>query len=137
MPAVYASSDVRTLLDEAYYKSRRYGWKPADFRTQLAVKMNWRLNRMLDLTDAATLRELGVSKNALKNCDWKASQDAGDEALTQAIARAAFENMAEGLVVPSARNVTGINLVYYPSHRLAGTVIQTLNEEDIPFRHGL
>jgi hypothetical protein len=73
----------------------------------------------------------------MTSCDWLAEQAAGREAVTQAIARAAFENLAEGLVVPSARNPGGVNLVYYPNHRKDGSVIQTLNETAIPFMHGL
>ena len=34
------------------------------------------------------------------------------EALTQAIARAAFEHLAEGLVMPSARLKGGVNIHY-------------------------
>lgn len=60
------------------------------------------------------------------------------EALTPAIARAAFEHLAEGLAVPSARRKGGVNIIYYPSHRRDGTVIQTLNPAALPpDMHGL
>ncbi len=137
MPTVYASTELRTLLAEAYYKARRYGWRPAQFQPQLTVLMHWELQSVVDLTNATTRRALKVTKNAIVSCDWSAEQASGTEPVTQAIARAAFENLAEGLVVPSARRKGGVNLVYYPTHRRDGTVIQTLNEANIPVVHGL
>ena len=137
MPTLYASTDLMTLSAEAYYKSMRYGWTPAEFQTQLVIHMRWELQRVVDLTKAGTLKALIVTKKAIVNCDWFTEQTAGSEPITQAIARAAFENLTEGLVVPSARRTGGLNLVYYPTHKLNGTVIQTLNEASIPFLHGL
>ena len=57
--------------------------------------------------------------------------------MTQAIARAAFEHLAEGLIVPSARLKGGVNVVCFPTHRQNGTLIQTLDEANVPFTHGL
>ena len=137
MPTVYASTHPDTLNAEVYYKGRRYGWRRADFKAQLIVGMHWELQAVVDLTCAATLKGLGVKKADIIMCDWDAEQKAGHEPVTQAIARAAFENFAEGLVVPSARHYGGVNVVYYPALRRDGTLIQTLDEENIPFRHGL
>jgi RES domain-containing protein len=137
MPTLYGSTELATLAAEAYYKSRRAGWTPAQFQPQLTVHMRWELQAVVDLTNAATLKALKVTTKEIVTCDWEAEQAKGDEPVTQAIARAAFENLAEGLVVPSARRKGGVNLVYYPSHRRDGSVIQTLNEAAIPFMHGL
>ena len=137
MPAVYASMDLATLTHEAYYKCQRYGWVPEQFQPQLAVHMRWEFLRVLDLTSPETLRALNVTKQAVLGCDWHGEQWLGREPLTQAIGRAAFESLAEALVVPSARHRSGVNLVYYPTHRRAGTRIQTLGEEEIPWMHGL
>jgi RES domain-containing protein len=136
-PTIYSSTDPDTLNAEVYYKGRRYGWTQADFKAQLKIGMHWELQAVVDLTDAGTLRLLKVKKSDLLGCDWVGEQGAGREALTQALARAAFENLAEGLVVPSARHSGGINVVYYPSHKRDGTMIQTLDESSIPFLHGL
>jgi len=137
MPAVYASTDLATLSAEAYYKSRRYGWTAAQFQPQLVVNMRWELQSVVHLTTVAMLKALGVTRKEIVSCDWCAEQAAGRESVTQAIARAAFENLVEGLVVPSARRTGGVNIVYYPTHRRPGTLIQTLNEAAIPFMHGL
>jgi RES domain-containing protein len=137
MPTLYGSTTLATLAAEAYYKSRRFGWTPAQFQPQLTIQMRWELQAVVDLTNAATLKALKVTTKEIVACDWETEQAAGQEPVTQAIARAAFENLAEGLVVPSARHKGGVNIVYYPSHRRDGTVIQTLNEAMIPFMHGL
>lgn len=137
IPAVYASTDLATLSAEAYFKARRYGWTVAQFQPQLVVSMRWELQAVVDLTSPATLKAFQIAKKEILDCDWCAEQTGGREAVTQAIARAAFEHLAEGLVVPSARRLGGVNLVYYPTHRREGTVIRTLNETAIPFMHGL
>lgn len=137
MPTIYASTSPDTLNAEVYYKALRYGLRPADLKTQLVVWMHWELQAVLDLTSPTTLRALKVTKGEIINCDWDAEQSAGREPVTQAIARAAFEQQAEGLIVPSARHKGGVNVVYYPSHRRDGTVIQTLDEANVPFIHGL
>jgi RES domain-containing protein len=137
MPTVYASTDPATLSEELNYKGLRYGWSPADFKTQLRIGMHWELQKVLDFTSAATLKALKTSHSEMVKCDWDTEQKAGREPLTQALARAAFENLAEGLIVPSARRPGGVNIVYYPSHRQNGTVIQALDAAAIPFTHGL
>jgi len=137
MPTVYASTHPDTLHAESYYKGRRYGWNPADFKAQLIIGMRWEFQAVVDLTSPTILKALGVKKSDILGCDWDAEQRAGNEPMTQAIARAAFEHCAEGLVVPSARHSGGVNIVYYPPHRRDGSAIETLDEANIPLLHGL
>lgn len=138
MPTIYASTDPVTLNAEAYYKGLRYGWTKADFLGQLMVGMHWELQAVVDLTLPATLRALKVTHREIVTVDWDAEQTAGVEPVMQAIARAAFEHLAEGLIVPSARRKGGVNMVYYPSHRRDGTVIDTINPAALPpDMHGL
>jgi RES domain-containing protein len=138
MPTVYASTDPVTLNAEAYYKGLRYGWTPADFKSQLIVGMHWELQAVVDLTAPAIRAALKVTIREIVNVDWDAEQTAGREPVTQAIARAAFEHFAEGLIVPSARLKGGVNVVYYPSHRRDRTVIRMLNPGTLPpDMHGL
>jgi RES domain-containing protein len=137
MPTVYASTDAATLAAELNFKAPRYGLTPGQLKAQLTVGMRWEIQRVVDLTAAETLELLGVETDDLVRCDWLTEQNAGREALTQAIARAAFERQAEGLVVPSARLRGGVNVVYFPSHRRDGTLIETPDEAGVPFIHGL
>lgn len=132
IPAVHASTDPLTLADEQHYKAARYGWSAASFHPRLTVGMRWELQAVVDLTAAPVLAALGVSTDDLIHCDWEAEQAAGREALTQAVGRAAFERMAEGLIVPSARRVGGVNLVFFPGHRRDGTVLEVLDPAALP-----
>ncbi len=136
MPSVYASTDPATLAAEANHKWTRFGWTAAQFHPQTTVSMHWKLRRVVDLTQPGTLAALHVTSPQIAACDWEAKQAEGDEPLTQAIARAAFERLAEGLVVPSVRLAGGVNVVYFPVHRLDGSEILTPDEASIPFVHG-
>lgn len=138
MPSVYAATNPDTLNAEAHHWGRKYGWTEKDFHPQLRVGMHWQLHRVLNLTAPANLEALATSSEALSTCDWQAEQLAGQEAQTQAIARAAFENLAEALLVPSARQPGGMNVVLFPSHRRPESVLTVLNQQDLPpDRHGL
>ena len=137
MPTVYASKDALTLSAEVNHKASRYGFTPAQLKAQLTVGMNWKLQAVVDLTAKATLRALNVTKAQIVHCNWEAEQAAGREAITQAIARAAYERLAEGLIVPSARRPSGVNVAFYPPHRRDGSLIQTFDEASIAFMHGL
>lgn len=46
--------------------------------------------------------------------DWRREMRAGHEPITQAIGRAAFEVGWEGLIVPSAADPGGYNLLVFP-----------------------
>ncbi len=138
MPAVYGSTDPDTLHEEGVYKARRFGWTDDDFKPKLTLSMQWRLQEVLDLTSPEILDVLGIQQTDIVGCDWEQEQLNGREAITQAIGRAAFEKLAEGLVVPSARRPGGVNVVYYPAHRREGTIIETLDRETLPQdMHGL
>jgi RES domain-containing protein len=137
MPSVYASDNPATLDAELNYKGLKYGWQPSDFTTLLQIGMRWKLQAVIDLSSRAVLASLGVTGQALSACDWEGEQMADREPLTQAIARAAFERFAEGLVVPSARRLGGLNVVYFPTHRRDGTEILTNDEANIPVIPGL
>jgi RES domain-containing protein len=74
------------------------------------------LQRVLDLTNSVTRKHLGLTRDALLNEDWRGANSRGDEALTQAIGRLAWEAEWEGLLVPSAADHDGVNLVIFPSN---------------------
>lgn len=138
MPAVYASTDPMTLNAELHYKGAKYGWSAASFHPQLTLGMRWELQAVVDLTSAAVVGALGLSNADLTGCDWETEQRADREALTQAIGRAAFERLAEGLIVPSARRPGGINVVFFPGHRRDGTTLRVLGAQALPpDMHGL
>lgn len=82
------------------------------------------LTRVLDLTDAAVRRTLKVALKDLVNTDWRAANLRGEEALTQAIGRAARKAGFEALLVPSAQAAKGPNLVFFPRRGGPKLVVQ-------------
>jgi RES domain-containing protein len=59
-------------------------------------------------------------------------EEADDEALTQAIGRAAWNVGLEGLLVPSAARPGGIGLVFFPDHRDARSGLEIVHPEELP-----
>jgi len=137
IPALNFSTSPETLAAEADARAKRTGMAPILLHPQTRVAFHLNLQLMVNLTDTATLKILKVKKSDLTGCDWDAEQMAGREALTQAVARAAFETRAEGLIVPSARFPGGVNILVFPAHLIAGSLITAHSEVGIPFVHGL
>jgi RES domain-containing protein len=137
IPALNFFTTAATANAEADARAIRLNWPPSVLIAQTRVAFHLSLQAMLDLTDPNTLKALKLKKTDLVNCDWSAAQAADQEALTQAVARAAFETSAEGLIVPSAQKPVGINVVVFPAHMLPGSAINTHQPNAIPFVHGL
>lgn len=137
MPAIYFATTPATATAEADAEATRLGWPPGSLVPKTRVTFNLNLQGVLDLTDANTLKALKVRKKDLITCDWAAEQAAGREALTQAVARAAFENSIEGLLVPSVRTPGGKNVVVFPPHMPPASTINPHDPGKIPFVHGL
>jgi RES domain-containing protein len=102
------------------------------FRTpRLLVAIDLSLEAIFDLTDSSIRRRLGLTIDGLKEEDWRKTQERGAESLTQAIGRAVFSNGGEGLVVPSARVVGGVNVVYFPENQRKGSHVAVLDSEKL------
>lgn len=137
MPAVYLSADAQTVAAEADQQNHRNHWQLPGLLPQTRVVFNLRLQKVLDVTAPDSLQLLHVGVGKLTGCDWRAEQQAGNESLTQAIGRAAFENMAEGILVPSAQRSGGRNLVLFPGNRQVGSIVELLHPGEVPLVHGL
>lgn len=137
MPALNFGTTAAVAAAEADAEAIRNGWPVGSLNPQTRVAFNLALHSVLDLTDAAVRKALGVTRTALTKCDWTSDQSAGREALTQAVARAAFETLAEGLIVPSARLPNGVNVVIFPAHLQPASSVTAHQPDQIPFVHGL
>jgi hypothetical protein len=63
---------------------------------------------------------------------WREEQQAGREALPQALGRLARERGWEGLLVPSAARRLGINLVVFPDVLARENSLEIINRSDLP-----
>lgn len=132
MNTVYASTTPETALAEALRQVRTAGIPDAEAMPRVLAAMRVRADRALDLTDPVVHRALGLSRAHLVNCDWERANEAGKEALTQALGRAAFEAGFKALIVPSAATPDGTNIVVFPARLEAGDRLAVLNAAKLP-----
>ena len=116
--AVYLSFDIEVALAEYLGQYDRFGWQPSAKTPLVIAAAEVRLRRVLDLTDGSLRKAIGVSLDRIVADDWVTAQDRGDESLTQAIGRIAYQLELEGLRVPSALRPAAANLVYFPANLL-------------------
>jgi RES domain-containing protein len=130
---IYASLDPHTALEEALAHFQYYGISMAQAMPRVIVSVRVELQRTLNLRDGKTRRLLGVSEKRILDEPWRNKQDNGQEALTQAIARLAYNKNWEGMFVPSAARRGGVNLVVFPANlKPPKSWLDIINREDLP-----
>jgi RES domain-containing protein len=119
--AVYGCLEPETAMAEALANYRGYGIPVSEAMPLVFVAVAVELQAALDLTDRESQRVLGVSARAMRSAPWRVLQGRGQEALTQALGRIAWEERLEGILVPSARVAGAVNIVLFPGRRRAGS----------------
>jgi RES domain-containing protein len=116
-PAVYGSTTPELAMIESLAYQRRAGL-PVERALPLVFKaISVDMERLLDLTDAAVLAELGVTQDQLRNEAWWLARARGEESLTQAVGRAAHACGVQALLVTSAHTPAhGLNVIALPDH---------------------
>lgn len=132
LPAIYVSLDPVTAVKEAYQEFSEAGFQAKTIRPRVFAGLSIRLKQVLDLTDRQVRRALGFTLEDLITEDWAAIQDAGQESWTQAIGRGAARARFEGLLVPSARNRHGANVVIFPQNLRSGSRVDAMAGADLP-----
>jgi RES domain-containing protein len=133
-PAVYLALELETAFKESFAHISYYGFEPYEALPRTFVAVSFQLHRILDLEDPRILNHLKISRRSLLSLDWRKVQDAGHEALTQAIGRIAWELGYEGIVAPAAAAPGGRNLVYFPNALLSESKAEILRPEDLRTR---
>jgi RES domain-containing protein len=131
-PAVYASLDPHTALDEVLAHFRHFGFPIELAMPRLTASVRVRLGRLLDLTHGPTRSPLRVSARRMIEEPWRELQAEGREAITQALGRLAWEIGLEALLVPSSARPGGMNLIHFPDHAREGSFLEILNAEELP-----
>lgn len=114
LAAVYASLTAETAMAETLAQARYYGWAEQAVMPRTFVAISFSLKRVLDLTDGDIRRRLAVSQTRMIQTDWLAEMAAGTVPVTQLLGQAAAEIGLEGLLVPSAADPGGRNIVAFP-----------------------
>jgi RES domain-containing protein len=130
--AVYASLDIITATHEAYQNFLSHGFSLSAIRPRVTAGASIKLTAVFDVSARAVRRKIGFALMELLEEDWAAIQAAGDESWTQAIGRGCYENGFEALLVPSARNRNGKNLVIFPDRLRPASTLELLGPDDLP-----
>ena len=133
-PAVYASLDPHTALDEVLAHFRDYQIPIESAMPRVTVSCRVRLGRVLDITDGKTRSTLRVSEHRILSEPWREEQKAGREALTQALGRLGHELEWERFLVPSAARRGGENLIIFPTNLSRRSSLEIINVGDLPRR---
>ncbi|HUO08649.1 MAG TPA: RES family NAD+ phosphorylase [Phycisphaerae bacterium] len=131
-PVVYLAQRIEGAIAETLGVAGRYGFDPAARLPMTLVAIDATLERVLDLTDATVRRALGVTIAQMNGCPWRAENAAANEALTQAIGRAAQEAGLEGILVASSvkRRLRNINV--FPKNVSSAGALRIRSAEKSP-----
>ncbi len=125
--AVYASLSPETALAETLAHARYYGLPVDDVMPRTFVAIEAKLQTVLDLRQRAIRRRLQVSADLILQVDWRNEMRQGREPITQAIGRAASQAGWEGLLVRSAADRAGSNLLVFPDNLRPGSEVRVRN----------
>ena len=123
VPAVYGSFTPQTAMEETLAHFRYYGLPVHAAMPRTFVALEIDLASVLDLTEGAVRRSLGVSEKRLLECDWRAEAQAGKTPLTQNVGLGVCLAGFEGMVVRSAVDPSGQNLVLFVENLKPGSTL--------------
>ena len=130
--AIYASLDPVTAVKESFQEFLKYGFSTASIKPRVMAGLELNVSAILDLTNPSIRKTIGFTYTELISEDWHAIQSEGEEAWTQAIGRGAKTAGFEGLLVPSARNRRGVNVVIFPDNLRPKSTCKLMSSKDLP-----
>lgn len=128
---VYSSLTPETAMAETLAHNRYYGVPLQDAMPRTFVAIAVDLQAILDLRDGIVRQRLQVSLDRILTVDWRNEVRAGREPITQAIGRAASHANLEGLLVPSAADPKGHNLLVFPANLQSGSQLSVLSADSL------
>jgi len=126
---IYASLTPETAMAETLAHNRYYGISIEDAMPRTFAAIAAKLHAVLDFRDGHVRRRLQVSQKRILAVDWRKDVRAGREPITQKIGQAAYEAGWEGLIVPSAVDPNGHNLVVFPDKRDPRSELEILHAD--------
>jgi RES domain-containing protein len=113
---VYASLTPETAMAETLAHHRYYAIPIEDAMPRTFVALAASLQAVLDFRLGSVRQRIQVSLDRILTVDWRKEVRAGREPVTQTIGRAAAEIGLEGMIVPSAADPKGHNLLVFPEN---------------------
>jgi RES domain-containing protein len=130
--AVYGSLDVLTATQEAYQNINLFGFPMTSIEPRVMAGVKVTIGKALDLTDPRVRAKLGMTLTSMLDEDWESIQASGEEARTQTIGRGCSLAGFEGMIVPSARNRKGKNVVILMANLAKDSEIRILGSDKLP-----
>lgn len=128
----YTATVPETALAEALAHVRYFRLPEAKALPRVLVGLRLKAKCVLDLRDGKVRKALRLSEDTIRKLDWRAENQAGREAVTQAwgaaFARAGFE----AVIVPSAASAGGANVLVFPKNLLSGSKFEVTEEVKWP-----
>lgn len=110
---LHAAPSPELALAESLAGRRRYRLPVSGAMPLTLRAMACRVGETVDLSDGSVRVAIRVAEERMINTDWERANREGQEALTQAIGRAAWAAGFEGLTVPSAAAPESYNAVIF------------------------
>ena len=132
-PAIYGSTTPELAMIESL-GYQRCANLPVERAMPLVFKaISVEVQRMLDLSDETVLADVGVTPELLRTDAWWLARARGEESLTQAVGRAAYECGIQAIFVASALTLAhGHNVVAFPDHIRAPSLLKVLRGQAKP-----
>ena len=128
LSVVYLSLSPETAMAETLAHYRYYGIPIEEAMPRTFVAIDIRLQAVLDLRIGGIRQRLQLSEERMLNIDWRKEVQGGHCPLTQQIGLAVEQLGWEGLIVPSAADSKGHNLLVFPHKLRAGGYLRVRNE---------
>ena len=128
---VYAADSPETAMAESLAHFRYFGFPVQSAMPRTFAAITLKLKCVVDLRECSVRQRLHVSKDSMITVDWRNEVKAGLVPITQAIGQAAFDAGVEALIVPSAAQSYGFNVLVFPANLKKGSKIQILNADSL------
>lgn len=119
--AVYGSLTPQTALAETLAHANYYSLPVHAAIPRTFVAIEFALERALDLTDGRNRQALAIAERRLLDCDWRAEMHRGKTPITQQAGAAAVDAGFEAILVRSAADRAGRNLVVFVDNLRSGS----------------
>lgn len=126
---IYASLSLETAMAETLAYARYYRLPVQSVMPRTFIALKVQVQRLLDLTQEQVREALPMTEDSLLRSDWRREMVRGEIAITQAIGRAAYDAGLEAILVPSAAQKGGQNLIAFPTAFLRGSHIDVLDAD--------
>lgn len=132
MKVSYTSLTPETAMAEALAHVRYYHLPKSKALPRVLVALDLKASRALDLRTSAVRKALKLSEDTIRGGDWRRDNRTGTEAFTQAWGFIFGQVGFETVIVPSAADQKGTNVLVYQDNLLASSYFRVKKPPEWP-----